>query len=166
MSLSTLVVMTPLTLQNSLIKHITLCHRNRTLFLHIDIIFVYLHIIWNKSHGLKSILVDFYNGALHLQTHTQKAKVLAATFPFSPCPYGRPQQSTACSGLHHPCCTSGFLYSVLLIRWTHKTGPPTAHHPQTGFYFERETFLKWVTKKLQDKSFWHDRLYRSWAAVT
>lgn len=53
MSLSTLVVMTPLTLQNSLIKHITLCQRNRTLFLLIDVIFVYLHIIWNKKPRFK-----------------------------------------------------------------------------------------------------------------
>lgn len=116
MSLSTLVVMTPLALESSLTEDIPLCHPYRSLFLRMHTIFVYLHIIWNKSQGLKSILADFYNGALHVQTHAAKAKVLAATFPFSPCPSGRPQQSTACSRLHHPCCTSGFVYSVLLIR--------------------------------------------------
>lgn len=76
-------------------------------------------------------------------------------------------RSSACSVLHHPCCTSGFLYSVLLIRWTHKTGP--RHHPPPTnriLFWRGDIFLKWVTKKLQDESFWHDRLNRSWATVT
>lgn len=127
MSLSTLVVMTPLTLQNSLIKHITLCHPNRTLFLHKDIIFVYLHIIWNKSHGLKSILVDFYDGALRLQTHTREAKVLAATFPFFTVSL---RKTAAKHGLQR--LASSVLHKRLSVQCVVDTVNPqdrTPHHP-------------------------------------
>lgn len=147
-ALSTLAFMALPDFQNSLNKLIMLSSLQRPISAR-AYHFTWLHFILNKIIDL-----DFYNRVIYLQTHKQRAKVLTATLPFSLCPSGRPQQSSACSVLRHPCCTSGFLYSVLLIRWTHKIGPPpTIHHPQTGFYFERETFFKWVTKSCRMRVF-------------
>lgn len=90
-------------LQNFLNKLTTLYHYYRGRFTDVH----------NKSAFILELI--FYNIAMFANFET-KSQSPHGDFSFFQCSSGKLYQSTACSVLHHPRCTSSFLYTVLLIQ--------------------------------------------------
>lgn len=154
-SLSTLALMVPPVLWNFLIK-LTMQSRRpcRGLFLH-------MHIILRMCilSGIKTWFRFLQQSTISCKLRSRKPKSSQRLSLFHRVPpEDRSKARLAASCIIRSAQAAFCTVCCWYGETTRQDPPPITHHPQTGFYFERETFLKWVTKKLQDESFWHPTL--------